>query len=206
MRILAKVVKQIYHNDTFYIWGCVPVFKENSNTDNGKIKLNSYGNFSLAGDIGYLIEGKEYVLDVEEKETNKYGTSYTVTACLTNCNTNMSQMSRKEKLDILLSVTTSERIANNILDNIPDYIEQALTKSPEEIDISKVKGVGTAYNNAYCRDLKNKFKYYMLGQNNDLRKYQLTVDESKALYNTYSELGDILKVFQNNPYYTLHIF
>ena len=203
MRILAKVVKQIYHNDTFYIWGCVPVFKENSNTDNGKIKLNSYGNFSLVGDIGYLIEGKEYVLDVEEKETNKYGTSYTVTACLTNCNTDMSQMSRKEKLDILLSVTTSERIANNILDNIPDYIEQALTKSPEEIDISKIKGVGTAYNNAYCRDLKNKFKYYMLGQNNDLRKYQLTVDESKALYNTYSELGDILKVFQNNPYYVL---
>ena len=60
---LVSVIKCLrcnFKNDNFYIWNWSPI------GEYGTLKLSSYMTFSSKGEDGYIAEGKEYDLEVEE--------------------------------------------------------------------------------------------------------------------------------------------
>ena len=54
IEVRARVIRQIYNNGDYYIFALVPSERNNN------IKLNSYGNFTVTGELGYLSLNKEY--------------------------------------------------------------------------------------------------------------------------------------------------
>ena len=161
MKIKAKITRQVYANGNYRIFGCVPIGESRN------IKLNQYGNFTIKGEYPYLTEGREYELVIEEMATDNYGTSYKVLDVPSLTMESLEDLSRDAKFEILMDCTSSSRIANNILDAYPNFIELILTEGRESIDVSKIKGVGEAYLSAYVRELNEKYKYYAF-----LQKYK----------------------------------
>ena len=72
IEVRARVIWQINNNGDYYIFALVPSERNNN------IKLNSYGNFTVTGELGYLSLNKEYDFILKEGQTNQYGTSYSV--------------------------------------------------------------------------------------------------------------------------------
>lgn len=193
MRVKCVAEKEMYNNGSYRIIACSPMETYED------LKLSKYFNFSIKGsNIPYITIGKEYELDIEEIETSKYGTSYNVVSCPSLDQLDFHNLSREESLDILMDCTTSERIANNILEAIPNYVEKVLEEGEQSIDVSLIKGVGEAYNHAYCRELLSKFKYY--GIMKKYKDYKLDINDCEKLYDKYKEAYKIDEGFDKEPY------
>lgn len=190
----AKAVKELFARDDFYIISMSPITPYPK-----ELKINQYFSFTVKGSgIGYLQVGQTYELVIEEQETNQYGTSYSIVDCPTISKMDFNNLSRKEAFAILRGCTSSDRIANNILDVYPTFITKILTEGKESIDLKLIKGVGEAYLSCYARELTSKYKYFSL-----LTKYSdfnLTVQDCKALFDAYIDEQGIDHNIQEKPY------
>lgn len=194
MLVKALAKKEIFKNGDFRIISCSPITPYPN-----ELKLTSYFNFVIKGsNIPFITIGREYDLEIEEINTDKYGTSYNVIDCPSLNRIDFHNLTREESLEILMDCTSSERIANNILDAIPNYIEKVLTEGEKSIDTSLIKGVGEAYNRAYCRELLSKYKYYSLMKR--YKTYALDTTDCKALYDLYTDDATIDKEMNKHPY------
>lgn len=198
----GKVVKRIFKSEDgeYYIFAVIPMDK------NKNIKLNKYGNFSITGNIGFLVEDTEYTFVLEEGKTNNYGTSYRVLdvpSMSINGIEDLKNLSYEESFNILMNCTSSKKIAENILKEYPLFIYTVLTNGKEAIDTNKVRGMGEVYLNAYVRELTKMFKYYSLCKHETLKPYNISQKDAKALYDIYSNQEAILRAFEDNPYYCL---
>ena len=193
----ARVIKRVWHNDSFYIYAVEPT----SYTD--KVQMNKYGNVSITGDIGFLVEGETYEFILADGKKNQYGVSYPVDDVPSVRLETLGEMSYAEKFGILMNCTSSERLARNILDAYSNFIELVLTEGKEAIDLKRISGVGTVYLNAYVRELTKMFKYYSLCKHETLKPYNISQKDAKALYDIYSNQEAILRAFEDNPYYCL---
>ena len=196
-KVKARAIREIFHKDNYWIIAFIPT------ETNRNIKLNQYGNFSCCGDIGYITLNKDYELELEEGKTSKYGTSYNILSVPSMQMEDLSKLTNEEKFNILMECTSSKRIANNILKGCPDYIELAVTKGEEAIDISKIVGVGKSYNRCYCRILIDKYKYYSFCMDSKRKHYKLSISDAKALFDKWSTVDEIDKNLKENPYYCL---
>ena len=197
IEVRARVIRQIYNNGDYYIFALVPSERNNN------IKLNSYGNFTVTGELGYLSLNKEYDFILKEGQTNQYGTSYNVIDVPSMKLEDLKKLSYEDKYEILKECTSSDKIAKNILEAYPDYIEIAVNQGADAIDTKKIYGVGKAYNNSYCRKLISKYKYYTFCRNTKMKDYEFSVSEAKALFDKYGTAEDIIKAMSINPYYNL---
>ena len=197
IEVRARVIRQIYNNGDYYIFALVPSEKNNN------IKLNSYGNFTVTGELGYLSLNKEYDFILKEGQTNQYGTSYSVIDVPSMKLEDLKKLSYEDKYEILKECTSSDKIAKNILEAYPDYIEIAVNQGADAIDTKKIYGVGKVYNNSYCRKLISKYKYYTFCRNTKMKDYEFSVSEAKALFDKYGTAEDIIKAMSINPYYNL---
>lgn len=194
--VKAKVIREVFHNGDFRILAILPLEK----TD---LELNRYGNCTITGELGYLDVDKEYTFVLCEGKASKYGMSYNVLDVPSMKLKDLKDMTYEEKYEILRDCTSSDRIATNILESYPNYIELVVENGDEIIDTSKIAGVGRVYNKAYTRTLVSKFKYYTLCHNEKLKPYEITIKEAKDLYNVHMKTEDIIKAFKENPYYEL---
>ena len=194
--VKAKVIREVFHNGDFRILAILPLEK----TD---LELNRYGNCTITGELGYLDVDKEYTFVLCEGKASKYGMSYNVLDVPSMKLKDLKDMTYEEKYEILRDCTSSDRIATNILEAYPNYIELVVENGDEIIDTSKIVGVGRVYNKAYTRTLVSKFKYYTLCHNEKLKPYEITIKEAKDLYNVHMKTEDIIKAFKENPYYEL---
>lgn len=194
--VKAKVIREVFHNGDFRILAILPLEK----TD---LELNRYGNCTITGELGYLDVDKEYTFVLCEGKSSKYGMSYNVLDVPSMKLKDLKDMTYEEKYEILRDCTSSDRIATNILESFPNYIELVVENGAEVIDTSKIKGVGEVYNKAYTRTLVSKFKYYTLCHNEKLKSYEITIKEAKDLYSVHTKTEDIIKAFKENPYYEL---
>ena len=194
--VKAKVIREVFHNGDFRILAILPLEK----TD---LELNRYGNCTITGELGYLDVDKEYTFVLCEGKASKYGMSYNVLDVPSMKLKDLKELTYEEKYEILRDCTSSDRIATNILEAYPDYIELVVENGAEVIDTSKVKGMGEVYNKAYTRTLVSKFKYYTLCHNEKLKPYEITIKEAKDLYSVHAKTEDIIKAFKENPYYEL---
>lgn len=191
--VKAKCLKNVYKNGDYRIFSWSPIEK------NKELKLSNYFTFSTKGNDSYIQEQKEYTIELEEiSYDSKWGATYKILSCPSLVELNFDTLTRDESFSILMNCTSSERIANNILDAYEDFIKIILTEGKESIDLNKIKGVGEAYLNSYSRELNEKYKYIELI--NKLKDFQIDVGDCKALYSVYDKDEEIVSEIEKNPY------
>ena len=197
----VRITKELFHKDDYYILSAQLV---ESNRD---IKLNQWGGFSLVGSLGYLTVDNTYEMILKEGKVTKYGLNYEVCSVPSLDKKQLDKLTDKEKFSIMRMATSSDKIATNILSSYPNFIDDVVMKSDEEldklIDLKKIKGVGEVYYKAYKRILRDKFKYFNFIHRDKLQPYDLTVDDGKMILSYYIEIEKAEKEFINNPYYGL---
>lgn len=191
--VKAKCLKNVYKNGDYRIFSWSPIEKDK------ELKLSNYFTFSTKGNDSYIQEQKEYTIELEEiSYDSKWGATYKILSCPSLVELNFDTLTRDESFSILMDCTSSERIANNILDAYEDFIKIILTEGKESIDLNKIKGVGEAYLNSYSRELNEKYKYIALI--NKLKDFQIDVGDCKALYSVYDKDEEIVSEIEKNPY------
>lgn len=192
----ARCVKCCFKKDDYRIFSWSPI------DHNESVKLSTYFTFSTKGNDSYIDENKDYEIEIEEIAYDKrYGGTYKILSVPSMSNFDVSTLTLDQKKEILMDCTTSERIANNILEAYPDFIELILTKGKDVIDVSRIKGVGEVYLSAYARNLLEKYKY--LGIIQHFKDYKFDVSDCKKLIEEYLDEEHIAKEIQSNPYKVL---
>ena len=196
IKLKAKCLRCNFRNDNFYIWNWSPI------GDYGSLKLSSYMTFSSKGEDGYIVEGKEYDLEVEEISCDpRFGSCVRIISVPSMTEIDFRNLTEQESFEILMDCTSSEKIAHNILNAYPNFIEKVLTEGQESIDLSLIHGVGTAYLNSYTRTLTERYKYYSMLQN--LKDYEVNTTDCKALINVFTDEATVIKALEEKPYMVL---
>ena len=195
IKVKAKAVRKVYGEGAFWIWGMSPVGEFDPS-----LKIHPvYHNFQIKGDLGFITEGKEYTLELEEG-TDRYGTFYTVISCDMGETYDLDNLTKEKSLEIMNEITTPAQ-AKYCIDAYEDFIKIALTQGVEGFDLKKIHNVGECRINAYVRELNTKFKY--LDVVNKFKQWKLDITEAKTLCEEYKEQGKIKKELENNPYHVL---
>ena len=195
-KIKAKCLRTNFKNNEFRIFSWSPI--------NGceRLKLSPYMTFSSKGEDSYIVEGKDYELEVEEISCDpKYGSCVRIISVPSMAGLDFKTLTRAESFEILMDCTSSEKIANNILDAYPNFIEKILTEGQESIELSLIHGVGSAYLNAYTRNLTEKYKYYGMLQR--FKEYNINITDIKQLISEYTDENNIDTALKENPYKVL---
>ena len=192
----ARCVKCCFKKDDYRIFSWSPIDHSDS------VKLSPYFTFSTKGNDSYIDENKDYEIEVEEISYDKrYGGTYKILSVPSMSNFDISTLSLEQKKEILMDCTSSERIADNILQAYPNFIELILTQGKEAIDTDKIKGVGEAYLSSYSRTLLERYKY--IGIIHHFKDYKLDVSDCKRLIEEYLDEENIAKELKSNPYKVL---
>ena len=196
IKVRAKYLKCNFRNGDFCIINFSPI------GDYGNLTLSPYMTFSAKGDLTYLVEGKEYDLEVEEISCDpRFGSCVRVISVPSMTEVDFKNLTEQESFEILMDCTSSEKIAHNILNAYPNFIEKVLTEGQESIDLSLIHGVGTAYLNSYTRTLTERYKYYSMLQN--LKEYEVNTTDCKALINIFTDEATVTQALKDKPYMVL---
>ena len=196
IKLRAKYLKCNFRNGDFCIINFSPI------GDYGNLTLSSYMTFSAKGDLSYLVEGKEYDLEVEEMSCDpRFGSCVKIISVPSMTEVDFKNLTEQESFEILMDCTSSEKIAHNILNAYPNFIEKVLTEGQESIDLSLIHGVGTAYLNSYTRTLTERYKYYSMLQN--LKEYEVNTTDCKALINIFTDEATVIQALKDKPYMVL---
>lgn len=188
MKVKCKIIKQVFAKDDFRVFGVIPM------QENTSLKLNKYGNFTISGSLSYLENGQEYVFDLEEGETNKYGTQYIVKACPT---LEIEELTDDNELMYLERITTPSQ-AKYVHSAYPDFIRRILKGEEDTIDVDKIFNVGAFRLGVYIREVNEKFKYFqILAMFPD---YKLNIEDAKVLTREFSSLERVKEMLQEQPY------
>lgn len=195
--VKCKAIREMFKNGDFKIIAFEPFtpFPE-------ELKLSEYFTFSVKGEIPYITIGKEYDLEIELISYDKrYGGAYKILSVFNLEKLDLHDLTREESFEILMDCTSSEKIANNILEVYPNFIETILINGKEAIDVKLIKGVGNAYLNAYVREITSKYKYYHIIQK--FKDYKIDISDAKVLCDNYKDEFGIEKMIKENPYRVL---
>lgn len=196
IKLQAKYLRTNFKNGDFRIISWCPI------GDSGELKLSPYLTFSSKGEDSYLVEGETYELEVKEISCDpKYGSCVEIISVPSMSQLDVTKLTRDESFKILMDCTSSEKIANNILDVYPNFIEKVLTDGQESIDVSLIHGVGKSYLNSYTRTLTERYKYYSMLQN--FKDYEITIADCKTLISNYTSEENSRKAIEENPYKVL---
>ena len=137
MKVRAKYLKCNFKNGDFCIINWSPI------GDFGNLKLSSYFTFSSKGEDSYLVEGKEYELEVEEISCDpRFGSCVRIISVPSMTDIDIKNLTEQESFEILMDCTSSEKIAHNILNAYPNFIEKILTEGQDSIDLSLWRSYG----------------------------------------------------------------
>ena len=190
IKVKAKAFKSMYHSTGFDIIAFSPVYPYSES-----LKLSKYMTFSCKGDLSWCSIGKEYELEIEEIETNKYGTTYSVVS-VPSLMINLKDLTVAQSKELLMDFTT-ERQAENILSAYPDFIYKIVTEGKESIDIKKIHNVGEVYLNAYAREINTRYKYF--GIIEKIKEWNIDVTDCKKLVDEFLDEINIVEAFKESP-------
>lgn len=164
-----------------------------SEIDYPDIKQNKYHNVSILGELSDLTLGVEYEITAEE-QTNKYGTSYKV------INLRRDIPTTTEGTYLFLSEILTENQAKVLIENYPNIIQKVKDNDLDDIDLSKLKGIGAKtfekikdkiITNFALMDLVIEFKNI------------LSMNIIKKIYDEYSSIDKLKEKLKAQPYTTL---
>lgn len=200
MKVKCIAMKELFHNNNYYIIPFRPLLPHPK-----ELSLNEYGLFVCCGEYPFIVTGKEYELIIEDFKMNYYrGKStmqYNIVSCPSLEKQDFHNLSRDESFEILMDVTSSQNIANNILNEYPNFIEHVLLNGKEGIDTKNIYGVGEVYLNAYVRTILEKYKYYHIIKK--LTTYEINITECKKLLDKFTDEQTIQEELKKHPYYIL---
>ena len=196
IKVKCKAIKEMFKNGEYRIIAFDPITPYPS-----ELSLSKYFSFTCCGEYPYIIIDKTYELEIEELKRDKYGVSYRIISVPSLDEQDLHNLSRDEAFEIMMDITSSERIANNILDAYPQFIEIVLTDGQDAIDTKLIKGVGNAYLSAYVRNITNKYKYYHIIKK--LTDYKIDITDCKNLLAEFKDEQGIQKALKDKPYYVL---
>ena len=158
-----------------------------------ELKQNKYGNISITGEISDLTLGVEYEITAEE-QTNKYGTSYKV------INLRRDMPTTTEGTFLFLSEILTYNQAQTLVENYPNIIQKVKDNDLDDIDLSKLKGIGEKtfeiikdkiITNFSLMDLVIEFKNV------------LSMSIIKKIYDEYSSIDKLKEKLKSQPYTAL---
>ena len=182
------VIRCTYNTPDFKIYA-VDVDKDKYKN----IKFNKYDNVSILGELSDLTLGIEYEITAEE-QTNKYGTSYRV------INIRRDIPTTTEGTYIFLSEILTENQAKVLIENYPDIIQKVRTNDLDDIDLSKLKGIGVKT----FEKIKDKIiTNFCLMELVIEFKNVLSMNIIKKIYDRYSSIDKLKEKLRTEPYTTL---
>ena len=164
-----------------------------SKKDYPDIKQNKYGNVSILGELSDLTLGVEYEITAEE-QINKYGTSYKV------INIKRDMPTTVEGTFLFLSEILTYNQAKVLVENYPNIIQKVKDNDLDDIDLSKLKGIGEKtfevirdkiITNFALMDLVIEFKNV------------LSMSIIKKIYDEYSSIDKLKEKLKSQPYTAL---
>jgi exodeoxyribonuclease V alpha subunit len=180
------VVANPYNSEDYKIYGLIVDYYKYPN-----IKVNKYGNVSIAGNIHNLEEGVEYKIKATE-ESGKYGMTYKIV------NIEMDRPKTETSIRLFLSqILDSQQQVEEIMREYPDIIDRVINNRLEDVDLKKLYNIGEFRFNVIKRriienfalaDLVNEFKGYI--------EFKIL----KVLYDKYGSIERIKEVLVDNPY------
>ena len=157
------------------------------------IKQNKYGNVSILGELSDLTLGVEYEITAEE-QTNKYGVSYKVV------NIKRDIPTTSEDTYSFLSEILTHNQAAVLVEHYPTIIQKVKDNDLDDIDLSKLKGIGEKtfeiikdkiITNFALMDLVIEFKNV------------LSMNMIKKIYDEYSSIDKLKEKLKSQPYTSL---
>ena len=182
------VIRCTYNTPDYKIYAM-----EVSKRDYPEIKQNKYNNVSILGELADLTLGVEYEVTAEE-QTNKYGTSYKV------INLRRDMPTTVEGTYIFLSEILTDNQAQVLIEHYPTIIQKVKDNDLDDIDLSKLKGIGAKtfekikdkiITNFALMDLVIEFKNV------------LSMSIIKKIYDEYSSIDKLKEKLKVQPYTTL---
>lgn len=184
----GKVVKPIYKSDNFSVYAL-----DVDNTTYPDIKQNKYKNTSICGELQDLITDVEYEIEATEQDT-KYGVSYKVVKIKRD-----EPTTKEETYAFLREILTANQ-AETIINNYPDIITIVKENRTNEIDVSKLKGIG----NKSLEKIKNKIieNFYLMDLVTEFGCI-LSLSMLRKIYERYSSVELLKKKLKTEPYSSL---
>lgn len=191
LRVKARVVKEIYHNDNFYILALSPM------QENKDLVISQYGTFTCKGELSMLTVGQDYELVLEEMNSDKYGISYKV---IDVPSLNIDDLTDDDEMQILRQITTDSQ-AEYVHEAYPNFIRLIINGEEDKIDTNKIYNVGETRLKVYKRLINEKFRYYYLMK--QTQPYDISMSDCKLLLSRYKTIEECVDKIESEPYYTL---
>lgn len=184
----GKPIKCVYSKGYFKIYSL--------DVDRNKyplIKNNSYGNVSILGELPDLAHDVPYkVIATEEK--SKYGTSYRVSDIFRDI-----PMTPEDTITFLKE-TLTEKQADTLYSAYPDIIDKVKNNNTDDIDVSKLHGIGEEALNKILNKIK---KTLYLSSFISMFGGALSISEIEKLYHACKTLDLLIDKLKKEPYTTL---
>lgn len=191
LEVKAKVIREIYHNDNFYILALSPM----KIYDN--LEITQYGTFTCKGELSMLTVGQEYDLVIEPISNDKYGTCYKVVDVPS---LKVEDLSDDDELEILRTITTNSQ-ADYVHKAYPNFIRLILNGEEDKINIRNIYNVGETRLKVYKRLINEKFRYYYLMK--QTKEYKISMSDCKLLLSKFKTIEECVKKINNTPYFIL---
>lgn len=184
----GTIIKCTYNTPDYKIYA-VDVSKK----DYPDIKQNKYNNVSVLGELSDLTLGVEYEITAEE-QINKYGVSYKVINIKRDIPTTV------EGTFLFLSEILTYNQAKVLVENYPNIIQKVKDNDLDDVDLSKLKGIGEKtfsiikdkiITNFALMDLVIEFKNV------------LSMSIIKKIYDEYSSIDKLKEKLKSQPYTAL---
>ena len=187
MQFYGTPIKKIFDNNTnFRIYACNVNAKKFP-----AVEKNKYGNVSIAGDLPDLDFDREYNITAEPKDS-KYGVTYNVKSIKVD-----KPRTLEEVRAFLTTIIPSENHVNELLNSYPNIIDLILSGKENDVDLSKLNGIGEYYFAKIRNAIIQNFRMYDL-----LTYFEGTLPFSivQQLDKDYSSIDVIKRELNKDPY------
>lgn len=183
----GTLIRAVYITDSF------SVYAMNVDTSKYNVKINKFNNVSICGELPSLTKGVEYEV-IASEEIGKYGVSYRVS------NIRRDEPLTKQGVRSFLEEIVSPNIACTLVNAYPDIIERVKNNNLDDIDLSKMHGVGPkSFRKIVDKITENFYLSDLASQYHGI----LTMSMLKKIYDAYGS-SDLLKErLIKAPYTTL---
>lgn len=184
----GKIIRSVYKSEGFFVYAL-----DVDKTKYPLIKLNKYGNAGICGDLFDLITDVEYEIEAIEEDT-KYGVSYKVLKIRRD-----EPTTKEETYAFLREILTCNQ-ADTLIDTYPDIISMVKEDRLNEVDISKLKGIGEkSFEKIKCKIVENFYLMDLVSEFGGI----LSLSMLKKIYDKYSSVESLRKRLKVEPYTTL---
>lgn len=185
---VGSIVRSIYNSADFRVYALDVDTKKYPD-----IKKNRYDNVSISGEMPELTLGTQYEVVATETES-KYGVSYNV------LNIKREEPKSEEDTKIFLEEILTPNQADVLYANYPDIVQRVKDDNLEDIDLSRLYGIGEK---TFEKIKKKIIENFCLVDLVTEFKGVLSLNIIKKIYDKYSSIELLRSKLKSEPYTSL---